>query len=184
MLNSDTVLTGGGWRIGGIWGLSGLKIHERLPKIRRKEKKKRRKRRKRKGRGKEENTLHYLTHIIINFANLSDEWGYLLLCATVGWGELSYQCLMYWIMGLLHFVHLLCSYSGTCKELISLSSLKIRPEINTNTQLWNALKLFLGDKLLLRYIDSSTKLTPIEFIRQIIKRELNHFCPVCRADIY
>lgn len=111
------------------------------------------------------------TPIILNFANLSDEWGYLLLCATVGWGELSYQCLMYWIMGLLHKVHLLCSYSDRCKELISLSkkcSLKIRPEINTDTQLWNALKLFLGDKLLLRYIDPSTKVTPIEFIRQII----------------
>lgn len=28
-------------------------------------------------------------------------------------------------------------------------------------------------------------MTPIEFIRQIIQRRLNHFfCPVCRADIY
>lgn len=53
MLNSDTVLTGGGWRIGGIWGLSGLKIHERLPKIRRKKKKrKEEKERRTKGRGK------------------------------------------------------------------------------------------------------------------------------------
>lgn len=74
-------------------------------------------------------------------------------------------------MGLLHKVHLLCSYSDRCKELIALSkkcSLKIRPEMNTDTQLRNALKLFHGDKLLLRYIDPSTEVTPIEFIRQII----------------
>lgn len=79
---------------------------------------------------------------------------------------------------LLQTVHLLCSYNDRCMELISLSkkcSLKIRPETNAGTQLWNALKLFLGDKLLLRNIDPSTQVTPIEFIRQVIERDLHLF---------